>query len=552
MVVLLLLTLGLTGALAYQAMDAARSHQAIAESVLRDYAAYAAEQYTARAEKELEYYGFYPALLQLCESGAGELSRPLPDPAMVRSHAKKEDIRRALELVRYVFRFDLETGALQVSGRAPPAAVQGWLRDTLATEARTSAPEGWDWVRVLAGVPDGWPRMIVYMPGPCRSREPTAIFGFEADIATVRQLLAAAAQRGPLLPATLTRGVSYDSAVCVRVSDAAGHDYYASFPQYPAEFVGRDRFQPRLAGLDVEVVLHPKIAQALIIGGLPKSRLPLIAGLLALTAALVVAALLLLRREHELGRLRTEFVSNVSHELRTPLAQIRMFAETLKLGRVRSDTERERSVKIIDQEARRLTHLVENVLQFSRAEREVDRLSPEPTEMAPLVREVIEQFQPLAAARGAKVDLELEEGLEAVVDRGAVQQILLNLLDNAVKYGPAGQTLRIGMLWDNGSVRLHVDDEGPGIPKEDRERIWQRFSRLERERENAVAGTGIGLSVVRDLAEQHEGRAWYEEAPGGGSRFVIQLPNACRSNGVGPVRGADATPLATAWRESDA
>src|SRR5206468_1637555 len=112
------------------------------------------------------------------------------------------------------------------------------------------------------------------------------------------------------------------------------------------------------------------------LGGLPQSRLPLLLGALGLTAGLIVTALVQLRREYELARLRTDFVSGVSHELRTPLAQIRMFSETLLLGRVRSEEEGRRSLEIIDQEARRLTHLVENLLHFSRSERQVTRLSP--------------------------------------------------------------------------------------------------------------------------------------------------------------------------------
>ncbi|MBW8840193.1 MAG: histidine kinase, partial [Gemmatimonadetes bacterium] len=134
----------------------------------------------------------------------------------------------------------------------------------------------------------------------------------------------------------------------------------------------------------------------------------------------------------------------MSHELRTPLAQIRMFSETLVLGRVRSDEERLRSLAIIDQEARRLTHLVENLLHFSRSERQTAHIAPEPTALAPLVREVIDGFEPLAAARGARLSAAVPEDLVVPADPGAVRQMLLNLLDNAVKYCPAGQEIRIG------------------------------------------------------------------------------------------------------------
>jgi signal transduction histidine kinase len=267
------------------------------------------------------------------------------------------------------------------------------------------------------------------------------------------------------------------------------------------------------------------MADKLIIGGLPKSRLPLILGLLGLTAVLIGTALFQLRRESQLTQLRSDFISGVSHELRTPLAQIRMFSETLTLGRVRSEEERRRSLAIIDQEARRLTHLVENLLHFSRAERQTAHITPEPTAIAPLVQEVIDGFAPLAAARGATLTAAVPEDLVVPADPGAVRQMLLNLLDNAVKYGPAGQQIQIGATRENGSARLWVADSGPGIPRADRERVWERFWRLERDRGSAVAGSGIGLAVVRELATLHHGRTWIDDNGADvGTRVVIELP----------------------------
>ena len=282
-----------------------------------------------------------------------------------------------------------------------------------------------------------------------------------------------------------------------------------------------------MGDLYAQATLRGAIADKLIIGGLPRSRLPLIVGLLGLTAALIGTALFQLRRESQLTRLRTDFISGVSHELRTPLAQIRMFSETLTLGRVRSDEERHRSLAIIDQEARRLTNLVENLLHFSRSERQTTHITPEPTALAPLVQEVIDGFAPLAAARGARLSAAVPEDLVVTADPGAVRQMLLNLLDNAVKYGPAGQDVRIGAARENGVAKLWVDDAGPGIPRADRERVWDRFWRLERDRESAVAGSGIGLAVVRELATLHHGRAWIDDngpAAGTGTRVVIELP----------------------------
>ncbi len=123
----------------------------------------------------------------------------------------------------------------------------------------------------------------------------------------------------------------------------------------------------------------------------------------------------------------------------------------------------------------------------------------------------------------------MREGLVAPVDAEALRQMLVNLLDNAVKYGPPDQTITVGLDAADGKARIRVEDQGAGIPAADRERIWDRFWRLERDRGSAVAGTGIGLSVVRELVALHGGRAWAEEGRGGnGARFVLELPLAAQ------------------------
>jgi signal transduction histidine kinase len=257
-----------------------------------------------------------------------------------------------------------------------------------------------------------------------------------------------------------------------------------------------------------------------------------------MTAALIVVAVVQLRREAELARLRSDFVSSVSHELRTPLAQIRMFAETLLLGRVRSEGERTRSMEIIDQEARRLAHLVENVLHFSRAERQSLRLCPEPTSLAEHVRETTETFAPIARARRVDVRLSLDEDVIVRVDRNALRQMLLNLLDNAIKYGPPGQTVIVGVSGTADRARVWVEDEGPGIDPALRDRIFDPFYRLDRDANSAIGGSGIGLAVVRVLAEMHGGRA-YAETGARGARFVVELERMPHENaGVAAPEGA--------------
>jgi signal transduction histidine kinase len=255
-------------------------------------------------------------------------------------------------------------------------------------------------------------------------------------------------------------------------------------------------------------------------------------GLLALNVALIVTAILQLRREMALQRLRDEFVASVSHELRTPLTQIRMFTETLLLDRVRSDDEQRKSLEIIDREAKRLGQLVENVLQFSRSERKVAALSKARRELAPLLSEIVDDFESSMSGTPVHIEPRFASGISAEVDSDAIRQIVLNLLENAVKYGPRHQLIVLGLEARDSKAIVFVEDDGPGIPMEDRSRIFDRFHRLERDRQSATTGTGIGLSVVRDLVLRHEGRCHVESGKRAGARFVVELPLAP------PVQGA--------------
>jgi signal transduction histidine kinase len=561
--VLLLLTLVLAGVLAIQAHAAFVNHRATAERVLRDYARLAAARFAQRAAMQLYYMAFWPVTDALVRARAGTPGTPLPSPGAL-ARGLDEHAAAFARRARYAFRYDFATGRLETAGGSPSPAVRRWLLDTLPRHSR-AVYDPRERLAAIVRTVDGAPRAIVYtlVPGARGAGgAPRVALGFEGDPAAFVPFYTMGADKFPLLPRPLTGGAggaAADSLGSAIVTGADGVELYRTPVQYAPVFAARDSVEPMMGAMQVQVALRPELAPALMIGGMPRSRLPLLAAVLALTAGLIVVALLQLRREYELARLRADFVSSVSHELRTPLAQIRMFSETLLLGRVRSDAERVRSLRIIDQEARRLTHLVENLLHFSRSERRAARLTLAPAALAPLVREAVDGFAPLAAARGVTIVTELAPGLVAPVDGDALRQMLLNLLDNAIKYGPAGQTVRVALIAAGTCARIAVDDEGPGIPPADRERVWERFWRLERDRGAAVAGTGIGLSVVRELAALHGGRVWVGDAPprgdragtgaAPGARFVIELPlvpdgartpDGSRAAGKGAGAGAGA------------
>jgi signal transduction histidine kinase len=354
----------------------------------------------------------------------------------------------------------------------------------------------------------------IYTKSSCLSLGGTSVFALAMDDRSA-------------LPPSLTAGLSNDSMLRVRVTDATGRLLWAS-DTGTADLAGvvGEAVWPRLGDLRVRVFIRPAIAESLVIGGLPPSRLPAAAFLLVLAAAFAAFAILQIRRHQELIRLRERFVSNITHELRTPLQQILVFTELLRMNKLRTDEERRHSIEVVERETHRLIQLVDNVLRFSRADRGEDVLVDEAVDVVRVARETLQAFTPLAATTDANVILQADGTAIARADAGAVRRVLLNLLDNAVKYGPRGQTITVAVHERQGKVIVSIEDEGPGVPAPDRERVWQPFRRLDRDEGEAVAGSGMGLAIVHDLTRRMGGVARIEDSPGGGARFVVELPAA--------------------------
>jgi signal transduction histidine kinase len=386
---------------------------------------------------------------------------------------------------------------------------------------------------------DGQSVVVAYVLSRNYDASPVVTYGMvQPAVSFAAPLLAHTLRNEPLFPRALVGDVPNDSVLRVAVRTADDVLLYQSGPPENAAFVGYDTLDAAFGGLRFAVALRPHFAGRLVVGGLPRSQWPLLLGLFVLTAALLVGAVMQLRKQHELVRLRADFVSGVSHELRTPLTQIRLFAELLHTGSLRTDAERSRATRVMDQEARRLTYLVENVLAFSRQERQHEQIARESVDIAAESRDVLDFFGPVARARGVQLAMSVPAGLTAHVDRDALRRILLNLLDNAVKYGPIEQRVMVTASRTPSALRIEVCDRGPGIPAEDAERIWEPYERLERDASSAVGGSGIGLAVVRDLAALHGGRAWVDGNPGGGARFVVELgvqPEAASERDAGRV-----------------
>lgn len=536
-VVLLALSTLCTAVLAWQAVAATRLHRHTAERVVRDYERLAAGELLKRACTDIELYGFLPALH--AESNLLDRRDPsasLPSLEELVASAANLNQRQGVTLPRYLLRAELRSGRVELSSEAPAgaaAAIERELAQAGAIERVQTDRE----VGFSRRPPPNMDQILVYgLHRNATGPESPILIGFVTDDRALTPYFGRAFARAPLLPRALGGGRLTNDVVEVRVTSPSGVELYRSDARFDSllaleEPVDGDYDVAK--GGTTRCAIDPAVTPSLIIGGLPSSRtLPLLFTL-SLSAAFLLVAIRQLARDRELVRLRSDFVSSVSHELRTPLTQIRMFAETLKFDRVRSEEERRRSLEIIDQEVRRLTDLVENILSFSRGERGAIRIVREESDLVTLARETVERFVPISSESGARIRIESEPYLEALVDPDAMRQVLLNLLENAVRYGPPRQVIIVSVSGDEERIVLAVDDEGPGVPASDRDRVFRKFQRLERDRQRHQGGLGIGLAVVREIVALHGGTTSVENGSRGGARFVVEIPTGSASRWAG-------------------
>lgn len=230
-------------------------------------------------------------------------------------------------------------------------------------------------------------------------------------------------------------------------------------------------------------------------------------------------------RELSLAKLKSDFVSNVSHELRTPLALIRLYAETLELGRISNPEKRQEYYEIIRKESERLTSLINNILDFSRIESGKKEYSFRETDVADLVRGTLDSYRFEIEQNGFQFEQKIDSNLPQVwLDREAIARSLLNLVNNAVKYSTAEKYLGVNLYRHNGGVNLEVVDHGIGIPPKEQPRIFEKFYRVSDPLVHNTKGSGLGLSLVRHIVEAHGGEVAVESEPGQGSKFIITLP----------------------------
>jgi two-component system phosphate regulon sensor histidine kinase PhoR len=253
----------------------------------------------------------------------------------------------------------------------------------------------------------------------------------------------------------------------------------------------------------------------------------LILALVATTIIGTIATLVVLYREAYLSRLQTDFVNKVSHDLRTPLTSIRMFVETLQMGRLADPARQREALSIIAQETERLSALIARLLDWARMESGKRTYDFRRQEVGPVVDDALRAVEPLRVQTGADLVRKLAPGLPHVyVDRNAIGDALVDLLQNAFKYTGAEKRIEVAVRSAGNALEIVVSDNGPGIPGADQKRIFDKFYRGKDPLDRSIEGSGLGLSMVKHVVEAHGGKVSVRSELGKGAAFTVLLPAA--------------------------
>lgn len=437
--------------------------------------------------------------------------------------------------VRYTFLYDVESDRLMLSGLGPGEAEKADLKRMLRLAVTQGAkcanlPEiTFGRLEELAGVPSSGIEYsgIAYADQPGRI---SMLAGMRLDYSKAKEVffdpVLEQSKYCPslFLPESLASMSRNGEAASFLIRDPAGSVVVASEPRFEGVSAIRRPLHSFLPfpGWTLEVAVNPAMVQPLLpYRGQGFPWLVLVAPAL-LVAASAILAFRTIRRDNELYRLREGFISNVSHELKTPLSRIRLFNELLWSGKQSSQAKRNQYFRIIDRECRRLTSLVENILDFSRSDKGVRQYQNTSLDLVQIAEEAVETYRTGSDRRNIRLLTTAAPLLRG--DPQAVYQAVANLIDNAVKYSPAGSPVTVRIVRSGAAIRLEVADRGCGIPPAAQQKIFEEYFRVDSGDTQTASGSGLGLTLVQRTIQAHGGRVDVASKVGEGSTFALTFP----------------------------
>lgn len=512
-------------ALGRQGYRIARTQDAVTDSVLHDYAQLITDNYAQAMQTRIGFERVYQLVRELGTAGLlqtnieniGIESADIENWRVVNTNALAEKTLGLPLSAGFYLSEVTSKDAIVLFGQYNGAARHtiNWLADNADRFSHPFQVLHWN---------NNQTQTVVLAPA---SNGPE-VFGLVLNPSVFEGLIATIYTNHTLLPSILAESDAIRPFVHLQIKDAADNIVFAT-PNYrynitTAHQIISGDYAGLFAGYSINATIDRQAARLFAFGAHPRDDLSGIAILLLLTLVLGFAALLLLRRERKLMVMRNDFVARVSHELRTPLTQIRMYAESLLFKRLPQQADQIRALQVIQRETTRLGHLVENILRFSGSNGQKKLSEHQPYPLQKLLIQLQDDFTPMLTAKQATLKINCDGKVTCQCHKESVLQILGNLLDNALKYGPDKQTINLHVSENDNQVRICLDDQSPGIPSRYHQRVFEPYFRLESEQQRAIAGTGIGLSVASELAGQMGGSIKVESLIEGGNRFCLTLP----------------------------
>jgi len=292
---------------------------------------------------------------------------------------------------------------------------------------------------------------------------------------------------------------------------------------YDKELIVQSNFSPFFNKKRIEVKLkNPAIIEDFVF----KRKLTTVIGLSLLLAAMLIGLFTLIRdvsSKKRMERMRADFVSNVTHELKTPLTSINMFADSILLGRVASEEQQKKYAHIIVKESERLKRMVNNILDFSRTESNKLKYHLKEFNLSEIVDDIMHEMNYWLEINNFEVNLDLDENIIATVDPEGLKQVLSNLISNAIKYSDIKKKIEIRLYENKGKAFIEVEDHGIGIQEDKLKSIFEKFYRVNSKKNENISGTGLGLTVSKDIVEAQNGNLLVSSTVNKGSKFTIVL-----------------------------